>query len=115
MEDKTITITKTPGQLSLNDNGHTFQGKSGNVIWHPGKGVGSIISVKEKSGSQNTTAQNTTEGIEMKTTVEFWSVPPAQNGVNFHGKISDNAVEGWAWDYDIVTDAGSIDPRIQVI
>ena len=97
-----ITITKTNGVLSLSDNGHTNEGKSGNVIWHPGRGVGSLRSITIKSDSPNTTE-------------ELWGdKPPAPKGVNFKGTISANAEVGWAWDYDIVTDVGSIDPRIQV-
>ena len=97
-----ITITKTNGVLSLSDNGHTNEGKSGNVIWHPGSGVGSITSVTIKSGSPNTTEEMWGDNL------------PVLTGVNFKGTISANAVTGWKWDYNIETDVGSIDPRIQV-
>ena len=95
----TITISLVDGVLSLDDGGHTNASKSEVIIWHPGTGVNSVTAVTVKSTST-------------KTTADFWSEPPAANGVNYKGKISSTASGDWI--YKITTDVGSIDPIIQV-
>jgi len=95
----TITISLVNGVLTLSDNGNTNASKSEVVQWHPGTGVQSVTSVTVKASSPNTTAN-------------FWSEPPAPNGVNCKGKISDTASGDWI--YTISTNVGSIDPKIIV-
>ena len=104
----TIFVSYVGVDLILSDNGHTNASHSEQINWHPGSGVHSVTNVVAKSTSP-------------KTTIEFWSNPPHENGVNFRGTINGN-VEG-AWDYDISCNVGTnkdpvivtIDPRIQVL
>ena len=103
----TITVSYDDVELILSDNGHTNASRSEQIIWHPGNGVHSVTNVVAKATSP-------------KTTSDFWSNSPHQNGVNFKGTIN-SSVEG-AWDYDITCNVGTQqnpisktkDPRIQV-
>jgi len=108
----TITIfVNNKDKLELDDNGHSRESKGGNVIWHKGKGVDSIISVTRAEELKSPAPTGA-----FKTTEEFWGDnPPVKIGEIFKGTISENAESDSIWDYDIVTDVGSIDPRIQVI
>ena len=103
----TITANFVNGTITLSDNGKTNASKSEVIHWQPGSGVIAITAVVAKSNSPVSTA-------------DFWNEAPAQNGVNFKGKIGDN-IQG-SWDYDISCNIGTIqnpdiitlDPRIQV-
>ena len=101
MKMANITVSYDGTTLTLSDNGHTNAGKSEVIHWLPGAGVHSVtgISVKPSPPAPASSAN-------------FWSSPPAQNGVNFKGIISGSA--SGEWNYTITTDVGSIDPKIAI-